>query len=94
MSIFRFQAVVDYEIDTGVASGLLAENGGVRSVSEWINKNNPIDEGDGGTFNASNLRDALGRHLAKESINQARQLTMSADPTTNQEQYAKENNND
>jgi hypothetical protein len=75
---FQFSAVVIYEITVEDATSLLVENDGGKRTGEWLHTHCPILEDS--SYNATNLRMALGVHLAKTRVEEARQLTMSCDP--------------
>lgn len=80
---FKFSAVVEFEIDPDTAAALLVELPYHPRVGEWISEHHPIRE-QNCIYNAGSLKEALGRHLANNKVNECRQLTLSSDnqPTT------------
>lgn len=82
-NLFKFSAVVEFEIDPDTAAALLVELPYHPRVGEWLAEHHPIKEQES-SYNAGNLKTALGRHLAETKVDECRQLTLSADnkPTT------------
>ena len=74
---FRFQAVIEFEITPQEAASLLAENDGRQTVPEWLHQHCPVLELDS-HYNANAMKQALGKHLAEQSVESARQLTHQA----------------
>lgn len=72
---FNFSAVVNFRITVAEASQLLAINDGVPSVSEWLSNHSPEFE-PLDNYNAGQLKESMGKHLAKVKVEEARLLTM------------------
>ena len=76
----KIQVVVDFEIEPEVAAVLLADPFPNQAVDKWLCDNSPIPATGYNLmhtsldFNAKEVYDALGKHLANENVKNARQL--------------------
>lgn len=80
MTTFKFSAVVNFEITVMEASRILACGDGGRSMAEWLGEHLPCPDRHE-AYCESQLKSALGKHLADQRVEEARQLTLSVEST-------------
>jgi hypothetical protein len=78
LKVFTFSAVVLFEIDEDEAASLLAEERNGLPVNNWLASHSPVAEEEADLYNTSQLKTALGKHLAQRKIESTRLLTMPA----------------